>query len=86
MTDKWLEEIREKISCPQLGDEHYGEWGILTLNQRRTIKRLLDFIEAQEEYINRLQQQNERLNKANLYWRKQVKMLRKRLVGENNDR
>ena len=61
MTDKELKEIREKISCPQLGDEYYGEWGILTLNQRRTIKRLLDFIEAQEEYINRLQAENERL-------------------------
>ena len=64
LTDKWLKEIREKISCPQFGNEHYGEWGILTLNQRRTIKRLLDFIEAQEEYINRLQAENERLKNA----------------------
>jgi hypothetical protein len=59
LTDEWLKEIREKISCPQFGNEHYGEWGILTLNQRRTIKRLLDFIEAQEAYINRLQVENE---------------------------
>lgn len=62
--DKWLEEIRGKISCPQLGDEHYGEWGILTLNQRRTIKRMLDFIESQEAYINRLQAENERLSQT----------------------
>ena len=61
MTDKELKEIRKKISCPQFEDKHYGEWGILTLNQRRTIKRLLDFIESQEEYINRLQEENERL-------------------------
>ena len=54
MTDKWLEEIREKISCPQLGDDHYGEWGILTKNQRFTIKRMLDFIDAQEAEIERL--------------------------------
>ena len=83
LTDKWLEEIREKISCPQLGDEHYGEWGILTLNQRRTIKRLLDFIEAQEEYINRLQAENERLKKSNRNWRRKVQRLRANLVGDN---
>ena len=51
MTDRELKEIREKISCPQLGDTHYGEWGILTPNQRFTIKRMLDFIESQEQYI-----------------------------------
>jgi hypothetical protein len=33
MTDKELKEIRQKISCPQLGDECYGEWGILTKDQ-----------------------------------------------------
>ena len=64
MTDKELKEIREKISCPQFGDEHYGVWGALTFNQRRTIKRVLDYIEAQEEYINRLQAENERLQET----------------------
>ena len=52
--DKWLEEIREKIACPQFGDEHYGEWGILNINQRRTIKRVLDYIDGQEKEIERL--------------------------------
>jgi hypothetical protein len=61
--DKWLEDIREKISCPQFGDEHYGAWGILNKDQRFAIKRMLDFIEGQEAYINRLQAENERLNK-----------------------
>lgn len=55
MTDKERENIRKKISCPQLGDDHYGEWGILNINQRRTIKRMLDFIDSQENYINRQQ-------------------------------
>ena len=73
-TDKWLEEIREKISCPQLGDEHYGAWGILTLNQRRTIKRLLDFIEAQEAYINRLQADSKRLKKVQMQLDDAMKM------------
>lgn len=69
LTDEWLKEIREKISCPQFGNEHYGEWGILTLNQRRTIKRLLDFIEAQEKYINRLQAENKNLQERNVILR-----------------
>lgn len=54
MTDKELKEIRQKISCPQLGDEHYGEWGALRKDQRFTIKRMLDHIDAQEEYIRSL--------------------------------
>lgn len=53
MTDNELKEIRQKISCPQLGDECYGEWGVLTKDQRFTIKRMLDYIAAQEEHINR---------------------------------
>ena len=71
MSDKWLEEIREKISCPQLGDEHYGEWGILTKYQRFTIKRMLDYIESQEQYINRLQAENERLKKG---WKADIQL------------
>lgn len=44
-TDEQLKDIREKISCPQFGDKHYGEWGILNLTQRRTILKLLDYID-----------------------------------------
>ena len=62
MTDEELKEIRRKICCPQLDDEHYGEWGILTLNQRLTIKRMLDFIESQEEHIKQLEEEDEELN------------------------
>lgn len=65
MTDRELKEIREKISCPQLGDKHYGEWGILTKSQRFTIKRLLDFIEFQEEHIKQLHSENEKLELLN---------------------
>lgn len=61
MTDKELKKIREAISCPQLGDDHYGEWGILNINQRRTIKRMLDFIDGQENYIKSQQAEIERL-------------------------
>lgn len=59
-----VKRIREKISCPQLGDDHYGEWGALNLNQRIAIKELLDFIDAQESYIKSLQAKIEEVREA----------------------
>ena len=52
--NKDIKEIREYIACPQLGDDHYGEWGALRLDQRIKIKQLLD-------YITNLQEENEEL-------------------------
>lgn len=46
-----LEKIREKISCKQFGDDHYGEWGILTLNQRRTILRMIETIRVLDKMV-----------------------------------
>lgn len=46
-----LESIREKISCKQFGDDHYGEWGILTLNQRRIILRMIETIRYLDKMI-----------------------------------
>jgi len=51
---KELDEVREKISCPQLGDENYGAWGSLRLEQRFTIFRLIRTIQHQKEDIDRL--------------------------------
>lgn len=51
-----IKEIREYISCPQFGDDHYGKWGALRLDQRKKIKDLLD-------YMNNLQEENEKLKK-----------------------
>ena len=61
MSDKELKEIRQKISCPQFNDDHYGEWGILTLHQRRTIKRMVEYIDTQEQYIEKLNLENKNL-------------------------
>ena len=83
MRDKELKEIRKKISCPQLGNKHYGEWGILTKNQRFTIKRMLDFIESQEAYINRLKAENERYEKALRQVLTDIKEEKLCLVGED---
>ena len=37
-----LDQIRRKIACPQLGDNHYGEWGGLPLEVRLTINGLVE--------------------------------------------
>ena len=54
MTDNELNIIRQNIACPQFGDDHYGAWGALRLDQRRAIKRMVDTITRQEEEIERL--------------------------------
>lgn len=51
MTDQELKKIRENISCPELGDEHYGRWGALPRHQRIAIYNLLQKIERQKEHI-----------------------------------
>lgn len=43
--------IREYIACPQYGDDHYGKWGALTLEQRDTIRFLLDLVDLYERGI-----------------------------------
>ena len=45
-----IKEIREYISCPQFGDNHYGKWGALRLDQRIKIKALLDSITNLQQY------------------------------------
>lgn len=54
---KWhnTDDIREKISCPQLGDDHYGEWGALPLGVRREICTLLELVEAMDTRIRELE-------------------------------
>ena len=44
-----IKEIREYIACPQFGDDHYGIWGALRLDQRIKIKQLLDYITNLQE-------------------------------------
>ncbi len=45
--------IREKIACPQLGDDHYGEWGTLRADQRKTIARLIHTVEYLDELVRK---------------------------------
>lgn len=49
-TNYTIEQIRELIACPELGDDHYGKWGSLTREQRLVIVDLLGRI----RYLDRL--------------------------------
>lgn len=42
-----LEQIREFIACPELGDDHYGKWGAMTREQRLVMN---DLIELAKKY------------------------------------
>lgn len=44
-------EIRNKIRCPQLGYDDYGEWGSLPLWVRFVIDDLIQMIDARDEFI-----------------------------------
>lgn len=45
------DKIREYIACPEFGDDHYGKWGALRLDQRDCIRRLLEENEMYERII-----------------------------------
>ena len=44
-----LDKLREKIVCPQFGDEDYGEWGTLKLEQRKAIRDLIKMVKTEQE-------------------------------------
>ena len=54
----YRERIRKAIECPQFGDETYGEWGALNLEQRNLIKRLLNELDSADNCVKKLYLQN----------------------------
>ena len=46
-----LQDLREKIACPQLGDDHYGEWGALPLEVRKAINFLIGAVVVRDKVI-----------------------------------
>lgn len=56
----YREKIRKAIECPQFNNTRYGEWGALTLEQRRYIKRLLDELDSADNYIKNVYLENQK--------------------------
>ena len=54
----YREKIRKAIECPQFGNKTYGEWGILNLEQRKFIKRLLDELDRADNYLKKVYLEN----------------------------
>ena len=61
----YRDKIRRAIACPQFGDDHYGEWGALRLDQRKLIKRLLDELDRADEFIKLLMKEIEDVKDKN---------------------
>ena len=57
----YREKIRKAIECPQFGNETYGEWGALRLEQRVLIKRLLDQLDSADNYFKKVYLENKQL-------------------------
>lgn len=45
-----LEQIREFIACPELGDDHYGKWGAMTREQRLVMNDLIERAKEFEDF------------------------------------
>lgn len=45
-----LEQIREFIACPELGDDHYGKWGAMTREQRLAMNDLIELAKEFESF------------------------------------
>lgn len=56
-----LEQIREFIACPELGDDHYGKWGAMTREQRLVMNDLIERYESlDKEYRKLCEEKQER--------------------------
>ena len=57
----YREKMREYLKEPNEICNHYGKWGILNKEQRDSITRLLNEMDGADNYIIKLQHENERL-------------------------
>ena len=57
----YREKMREYLKEPNEICNHYGKWGILNKEQRDLITRLLNEMDGADNYIKKIQQENERL-------------------------
>lgn len=57
----YREKMRKYLKEPNEICNHYGKWGILNKEQRDLITRLLNEMDGADNYIKKIQQENERL-------------------------
>ena len=77
----YREKIRKAIECPQLGNETYGELGILNLTQRKYIKRLLDELDNADNFVKKLYFENKQLKNN---WN-DLKKYAKEIISTDNE-
>lgn len=79
----YREKKRKAIECPQLNNTRYGEWGALTLEQRKYIKRLLDELDSADNYLKKVYLENKQLkdnwNKLREYFNERIEVCDNRL-------
>ena len=59
----YIAQIRENISCPQFGDNHYGKWSCLRVEQRRAYYYLITLLNSSDSVIKSKYREIKRLNK-----------------------
>lgn len=56
----YREKMKEYLKEPNEICNHYGKWGILNKEQRNLITRLLNEMDGADNYIIKLQQENQK--------------------------
>lgn len=56
--------LRDVCADPQSGSEHYGKWGALTFMQRKYLRDIADFMDAQDNKIAQLEAELAELREA----------------------
>lgn len=75
----YIEKIRRAIECPQFGNENYGEWGTLNLEQRKYIRKLLFDLTTTNNFVKDLYFENEKLKEN---WNKLKKYIKETKLKE----
>ena len=82
----YREKMREYLKEPNEICNHYGKWGILNKEQRDLITRLLNEMDGADNYIKKIQQENERLkDKINMAIEYYEANQQECVIGRNKD-
>ena len=79
-----IEDVLDKIRCPQFGYDDYGEWGALSFHKRLKIKELCDYAKSLEKYYEE-QKKKESKNMKSETFMNVAKELTKKFAEVEND-